>query len=84
LVAEEVRRSYSGGEFQEAANAARLLPEDFVRKMALAGDRADARARIEAVLGSGADSVHVFPLGERRMETVRAFAACWREVTGSS
>jgi 5,10-methylenetetrahydromethanopterin reductase len=77
-----VRAAYQGGEFQEAAQAAKLLPDEFVRKVALAGDKADARARIEAVLGAGADSVHVFPLGDRRMETVRAFAACWSEVTG--
>jgi len=82
-LAEEVRRTYGGGEFQEAANAAELLPDDFVRKVALAGDRSDARARIESVLDAGADSVHVFPLGERRMDTVRAFAECWREVTGA-
>ena len=63
-----------GGEFQEAAEAASLLPDDFVRKVALAGDAADARSRIEAVLAAGADSVHVFPLGEGRMGTVRAFA----------
>jgi len=80
---DQVRRAYAGGEFQEAAEASRLLPDDFVRKMALAGNEADARERIEAVLGAGADSVHVFPLGDRRMDTVRAFAKCWREVTGA-
>jgi len=80
---EQVRRVYGGGEFQEAASAACLLPDDFVRKVALAGDRAQARARIEAVLAAGADSVNVFPLGDRRMDTVRNFARCWREVTGA-
>ena len=40
---EEVRARYSGGEFQEAASAARLLPDEFVRRVALAGD-GDARA----------------------------------------
>jgi 5,10-methylenetetrahydromethanopterin reductase len=80
---EKVRRLYSGGEFQEAAAAAALLPDDYIRKVALAGDRSDARARIEAVLSAGAGSVHVFPLGTRRMETVRAFAECWRDVTGA-
>ena len=40
---EQVRRSYGGGEFQEATGAAKLLPDDFVRKVALAGDRTDAR-----------------------------------------
>jgi 5,10-methylenetetrahydromethanopterin reductase len=80
---EQVRRVYGGGEFQEAASAAGMLPDEFVRKVALAGDRSEARARIEAVLGAGADSVNVFPLGDQRMETVRNFARCWREVTGA-
>jgi 5,10-methylenetetrahydromethanopterin reductase len=78
-VVSAVRDAYRGGEFQEAAAAARLLPDDFVREVALAGGRDQARGRIEAALTAGADSVHVFPLGQRRMETVEAFAACFRE-----
>jgi 5,10-methylenetetrahydromethanopterin reductase len=77
-----VRDAYRGGEFQEAAAAATLLPDDFVREVALAGGREQARGRIEAALAAGADSVHVFPLGSRRMETVEAFAACFRDVVG--
>ena len=80
---EEVRARYAGGEFQEAAAAARLLPDDFVRRVALAGNVDQARGRIEAVLGAGADSVNVFPLGEGRMETVRAFRACVDEVAAA-
>ncbi len=41
----------------------KLLPDEFVRRVALAGDAAHARGRIEAVATAGADSVHVFPLG---------------------
>jgi len=73
-VAAAVRASYAGGEFQEAEAAARLLPDDFVRRMALAGDAREAAARIGDVLAAGVDSVHVFPLGPDRMATVRAFA----------
>ena len=73
-IARAVRSSYAGGEFQEADTAARLLPDSFVRKMALAGDSAEAAERIRGVLGAGVDSVHVFPLGADRMATVRAFA----------
>jgi 5,10-methylenetetrahydromethanopterin reductase len=83
-IVEDVRKLYSGGEFQEAAAAAGLMPDDFVRRVALAGDRRQATERIEQVLGAGADSMHVFPLGDRRMETVRAFAACWRDVVKAS
>lgn len=42
--------------------------------MALAGNSAEAAGRIRDVLGAGVDSVHVFPLGDDRMATVRAFA----------
>jgi 5,10-methylenetetrahydromethanopterin reductase len=73
----KVRDSYSGGEFQEAAAAAKLLPEEFIRKVALAGDARAASERISAVAAAGADSINVFPLGEGRMDTVRAFAGCF-------
>jgi 5,10-methylenetetrahydromethanopterin reductase len=76
-VVDRVRAGYAGGEFQEAATAARGLPDDFVRKVALAGNQARAAAQIRAVLDAGADSVHVFPLGRDRMATVRAFAGSW-------
>jgi 5,10-methylenetetrahydromethanopterin reductase len=72
----EVRERYEGGEFQEAAAAARLLPDDFVRRVALAGNADEARRRIASVVDAGADSVNVFPLGDERMQTVRAFFAC--------
>jgi 5,10-methylenetetrahydromethanopterin reductase len=77
-----VRAGYQGGEFQEAAAAARMLPDEFVRKVALAGNRQHAAERIGAALAAGADSVHVFPLGAERMKTVRAFAEVWRTRAG--
>ena len=43
---EGVRARYAGGEFQEAAAAARLLPDEFVRTVALAGN-APARGRAD-------------------------------------
>lgn len=75
-----VREAYQGGEFQEAAVAARQLPDSFVRKVALAGNGDRAMHQIRAVLGAGADSVHVFPIGGGRMNTVRSFAAAWHSV----
>jgi 5,10-methylenetetrahydromethanopterin reductase len=72
-----VRESYEGGEFQEAGEAARLLPEGFVHRVALSGTSSDARRQIRAVLDAGADSVQVFPLGAKRMDTVRSFVECF-------
>jgi 5,10-methylenetetrahydromethanopterin reductase len=80
---EDVKTRYAGGEFQEAAAAARLLPDAFVRRVALAGNADRARASIEAVVGAGADSVNVFPLGAGRMDTVRAFADCVAGLAGT-
>jgi 5,10-methylenetetrahydromethanopterin reductase len=76
-VVDAAAAAYAGGEFQEAAAAARGLPDDFIRKVALAGNQARAAGQIRAVLAAGADSVHVFPLGRDRMATVRAFARSW-------
>ena len=77
---ERVRARYAGGEFQEAEEAARMLPDEFVRKVALAGDVRQAREHIQAVADAGADSVHVFPLGARRIETIEAFSRCFSDV----
>jgi 5,10-methylenetetrahydromethanopterin reductase len=73
---EQVRQSYSGGEFQEAARAAEALPDDFVHRMALAGGSAEARQHIRDLAGLGIDFLTVFPLGPRRMQTVERFAEC--------
>jgi 5,10-methylenetetrahydromethanopterin reductase len=81
---DEVRRRYAGGEFQEAEDAAKLLPDAFVRSVALAGDEDQARERIAAVAAAGADSIHVFPLGEGRMATIEAFARCFDDVTAGA
>jgi 5,10-methylenetetrahydromethanopterin reductase len=77
-----VREAYRGGEFQEATVAAHALPDEFVRKVALAGDRQRAARQIRAAIYAGADSVHVFPLGTARMDTVREFARAWADATG--
>jgi 5,10-methylenetetrahydromethanopterin reductase len=76
---DRVRAAYQGGEFQEAAAAARVLPDEFVRKVALAGNRLHATRQIRAALDAGADSVHIFPLGSGRMDTIRSFAQAWAE-----
>lgn len=78
---EQVRERYAGGEFQEAEEAANLLPDEFVRMVALAGDAKQARERLEAVAAAGADSVHVFPLGANRMQTIETFARCFDEMS---
>ena len=70
----EVRARYAGGEFQEAQAAASIMPPEFVRKMAFAGDSAQARGHLRTLATLGVDSVTVFPLGTRRRETVEAFA----------
>ena len=78
-IVDRVQAAYQGGEFQEAAAAARVLPDEFVRKVALAGNRQHATRQIRAALKAGADSVHVFPLGTGRMETIRSFAQAWAD-----
>ncbi len=73
---QQVRSSYSGGEFQEAARAAEALPDDFVHRMALAGGSAEARQHVRNLAELGIDFITVFPLGPRRMHTVERFRDC--------
>ena len=72
-VADEVRARYAGGEFQEAHEAAGLLPDDYIRKMAFAGNQAHAVSHIAALVDAGVDSINVFPLGSIREQTIDAF-----------
>ena len=81
-VAQRVRNAYQAGEFQEAGAAGRLLPNEFVEQVALAGGRQSATRQIRTVLRAGADSVQLFPLGQHRMETVRAFVDAWDDAIG--
>jgi len=75
-ITQAVRDRYQGGEFQEAAAAASLLPTEFVQRMALAGSRERVRAQLLAIRELGVDSVNVFPLGDRRMDTIERFVEC--------
>ncbi|WP_291056075.1 LLM class flavin-dependent oxidoreductase [Herbiconiux sp.] len=74
---EKVRALYAGGEFQEAEEAAKLLPDEFVYRMALAGGEATVREHIATLEGLGIDSMTVFPIGgtvESRFSTIQAYA----------
>jgi 5,10-methylenetetrahydromethanopterin reductase len=73
-VVAQVRQAYAGGEFQEATNAARLISDDLVTRMALAGNVADAARKVAMLHARGVDCVNVFPLGKDRLGTIRRFA----------
>ncbi len=73
------RRPYSLLAQKEAAS---LLPDEYVRKMAFAGNQAHAVRHIASLVDAGVDSISVFPLGRARTETVRAFAASVEEYLG--
>lgn len=75
-----VRTMYAGGEFQEAEEAAKLLPDEFVHRMALAGGPERARQHIENMMELGIDCISVFPLGEDRFTTMRNFKKVFDEV----
>jgi 5,10-methylenetetrahydromethanopterin reductase len=65
---------YAGGEFQHAKEAARLIPDDLVRKIAFCGTRQTVQPKLDWLRGSGASAVSVFPLGQERRATIAAFA----------
>ena len=75
-----VRGCYSGGEFQEAAEAASLLPTNFVQKMAVASNRDRVTAQLAALRQVGVDSINILPMGNDRMATINAFDECWRRL----
>jgi 5,10-methylenetetrahydromethanopterin reductase len=73
LIAAVVAR-YSGGEFQDAREAARLIPDELVRKIAFCGTPQSAQAKLDWLRESAVAAVSVFPLGQERRATIAAFA----------
>ena len=71
---DRVAAAYAGGEFQEAAAAARLIPDELVQKLAFVGTPATAAQKLDSLHGEGLDAVSIFPLGDSRRETIAAFA----------
>jgi 5,10-methylenetetrahydromethanopterin reductase len=71
---QQVRSAYGGGEFQEAARAAKLIPDELVARLALAGTPDDAVRKVSMLRTRGIHNINVFPLGADRLGTVRRFA----------
>jgi 5,10-methylenetetrahydromethanopterin reductase len=69
-----VNAAYAGGEFQHAANAAALIPDDLVRKIAFCGTPVQARAKLDWLRDEDVRSVSVFPIGAERRATIARFA----------
>jgi 5,10-methylenetetrahydromethanopterin reductase len=78
---ELVNSAYSGGEFQHAKEAARMIPDELVRKIAFCGTPVQAQEKLDWLREAGVDSVSVFPLGQDRRTTVARFAElCFERV----
>ena len=71
---EEVRRRYRGGEFQEAAEAARLIRRAG-RQDGAGWQRRGRRPKVRLLHERGVDCVNVFPSEGTRVGTIRRFAA---------
>ncbi len=71
---ESVNAAYTGGEFQHARSAARLIPDELVRKIAFCGTPAQALEKLDWLRGAGVGGMSVFPLGADKRETIARFA----------
>ena len=72
---EAVNAAYTGGEFQHARAASRLIPDELVRKIAFCGTPAQALEKLDWLRGAGVGGMSVFPLGADKRETITRFAA---------
>jgi 5,10-methylenetetrahydromethanopterin reductase len=82
-IAQKVKSAYAGGEFQEAGSAARLLPDDFVRRMSLCGNRSVAREHLKTMSELGIDCLAAFPTTDTvdsRLNTVKALTEAAAEL----
>jgi 5,10-methylenetetrahydromethanopterin reductase len=71
---EAVNSRYSGGEFQHAKEAAKLIPDELVRKIAFCGTPAQASEKLDWLRSEGVGGMSVFPLGNDRRKTIAQFA----------
>jgi 5,10-methylenetetrahydromethanopterin reductase len=69
-----VNAAYAGGEFQHAQDAAKLISDDLVRKIAFCGSPSQAAKKLEWLRDEQVQSMSIFPLGPDRLETIRHFA----------
>jgi len=73
--AEAIKAAFSGSAHgPESKRAAALVTEEMIDKFTLAGNAADFRTRIEAILGAGVDHIEFFPEGEDRAGMTKIFA----------
>jgi 5,10-methylenetetrahydromethanopterin reductase len=71
---EAVCNAYTGVEFQEAAKAAALIPDELVHKLSFGGTPRHAQAKLDWLRDRGVDAVSIFPIGGDRRETIERFA----------
>ena len=71
---EAVNSAYEGGEFQHAKEAARMIPDELVKKIAFCGSPATALEKLDWLREAGVGGMSVFPLGQDRRETIARFA----------
>jgi 5,10-methylenetetrahydromethanopterin reductase len=73
---DRVVETYQGGEFQHAGDAARLISDDFVTKVAFAGTPSDVQEKVDWLRTQRLDALTVFPLGDEatRRSTIEHFA----------
>lgn len=72
---DQVNAAYAGGEFQHAQQAASLISDDLVRKIAFCGTPAQAREKLDWVEEAAPTGVSVFPIGQDRRGTIERFAS---------
>jgi 5,10-methylenetetrahydromethanopterin reductase len=71
---ESVNAAYTGGEFQHAKEAARMIPDELVKRIAFCGSPRTALEKVDWLREAGVSGMSVFPLGDNRRETIAHFA----------
>ena len=71
---EQMTAVYSGREFQEAREAARLAPDELVQQVAFAGSRSHAEDKLAWLAAAGIDTINLGPLAADPRPTIAAVA----------
>ena len=69
-----IREAYQGGEFHQAKDAARLVPDEMVELFTLGGTPDRIRTRVQELVTQGVEAINFMPIGSERTRSLELFS----------
>ncbi len=69
-----IQEAYRGGEFHQAKNAARLVPDEMVELFTLGGTPDRIQTRVQRLASQGVRAINFMPIGSQRTRSLELFS----------